>query len=261
LQNAQTPPQVEAAPPLVRVEHVSKHYGHVTALDDVSVDLYAGDVLALVGDNGAGKTTLVSVLAGFVALDAGRICVDGEAVHIESPRRAQDLGIATVFQDLALVDQRDVAANLYLAREPRRLGVFVNRRRMLRDAARAIADLGVRLPSVRTRVGELSGGQRQAVAVARSLLQGGRVVLLDEPTAALGVREAQRVLELVDRLRASGRAVLFITHNLDNVYTHCDRVMVMRHGRRVALERVAETSRDQLVALIVGGRSEDGAGR
>jgi ABC-type sugar transport system ATPase subunit len=237
---------------LLAAEGLTKRYGHVVALDAASVSIRAGEVVALVGDNGAGKSTLISILSGVNQPDEGVIRLNGEQIRLENPRRAQASGIATVFQTLALVDRRDVAANLFLGREPRRWGVLVDRRQMHREAARVIAELGVGLPSVRAEAGDLSGGQRQAVAVARAVLQGGRFMLFDEPTAALGVREGRQVLELIRTLRAQGHGVLLVSHNIVSVFDVSDRIVVMRHGRVVATVRTADTTHDEIVALIVG---------
>jgi D-xylose transport system ATP-binding protein len=252
---ASTGQRDSAGPPVLEVEEVSKTYGHVVALDRVSMSLTQGEVTALVGDNGAGKSTLVSLLSGVNQPDSGLIRLAGEPVRLDSARRAQSLGIATVFQNLALVNRRDVAANLHLGREPRRYGILVDRRRMLSESAEVIARLGVGLPTVRAMVGDLSGGQRQAVAVARAVLHGGRVVLLDEPTAALGIREGRRVLDLIRALRAQGQAILLVSHNIVSVFELADRIVVLRHGRVVATVRTTETTQDEIVALIVGVRA------
>jgi ABC-type sugar transport system ATPase subunit len=240
--------------PILEATGVSKTYGHVTALDGVSMKLFPGEIVALVGDNGAGKSTLISILSGVDQPDLGSILVDGTEVRIDSAQTALDLGIATVFQDLALVEQRDVAANLHLGREPTRYRFFVQRRRMLREAHVVIQQLGVNLPSVRAPVRDLSGGQRQSVAVARAVLRGGRVMLMDEPTAALGIREAGQVAALMKRLRDEGHAVLLVSHNLVSVFDLADRIVVLRHGRVVAERLVKETTRDEIVGLIVGAR-------
>jgi ABC-type sugar transport system ATPase subunit len=243
------------AVPVVQVENVSKSYGRVVALDDVSISLDEGEVTALVGDNGAGKSTLVSILSGVRQPDEGVIRLLGEPVRLESAHRAQSLGIATVFQNLALVERRDVAANLFLGREPRHYGLIVDRRRMQRDAAAVIKRLGVGLPTVRALVGDLSGGQRQAVAVARAVLHGGRVILLDEPTAALGIREGRRVMDLIQALRAQGQTILLVSHNIASVFELADRIVVLRHGRVVAALRTEDTTQDGVVGLIVGAHS------
>jgi ABC-type sugar transport system ATPase subunit len=237
---------------VLELRGVSKSNGHVRALDDVSLTVAAGEVVALVGDNGAGKSTLVSIVSGLTEPDGGEVLLGGEPVRIPSPQAALDLGIATVFQGLALVDQRSVAANLHLGREPRRFGFVVNKKAMLREAQQVLKNLGVNMPSVRARAGDLSGGQRQAVAVARAMLRGGRVMLMDEPTAALGVRESGRVLRLVEALRREQKAVLLISHNISNVFEVADRIVVLRHGRIVGSKEVKETSDVEIVGLIVG---------
>jgi ABC-type sugar transport system ATPase subunit len=240
--------------PVLAATGICKRFGRVTALDDVGMELNAGEVVALVGDNGAGKSTLVSILSGVLHPDVGAIYLDGERVWIDSPGKAHELGIVTVFQDLALVNERDVAANIFLGREPTRFGIVVNRQRMLKDAADIIARLRVGLPNVRTPVSRLSGGQRQAVAVARAIVRGAsRVVMLDEPTAALGVREARQVGELIRGLRAHGCAILLISHNIDSVFDLADRVVVLRLGRKVADHPIAATTRDDIVSLIIRG--------
>jgi D-xylose transport system ATP-binding protein len=236
---------------------LSKSYGSVTALDEVDLELREGEVVALVGDNGAGKSTLVSILAGVLQPDAGEIRIDGQRVLIDSPHRAFELGIATVFQDLALVSQRDVAANLFLGHEPVRYGVVVDRNRMFREASAVITRLRVELPSVHASAEDLSGGQRQAVAVARAIMHGGRVLLMDEPTAALGVREAGRVIELIRELRAAGHTILLVSHNLESVFSLADRVVVLRLGKKIAACDVGKTTKEEIVGLIVGSRFGD----
>jgi D-xylose transport system ATP-binding protein len=249
------PPQVQVdRRAVLTAEGLTKRYGHVVALDNASISLYEGEVVALVGDNGAGKSTLVSILSGVNLPDSGVLLIDDQEVRLDNPRKAQASGVATVFQTLALVDRRDVAANLFLGREPRRYGIVVDRKRMQRDASRVISELGVGLPSVRAPVADLSGGQRQAVAVARAVLQGGRIMLFDEPTAALGVREGGQVLDLIRTLRVQRHAVLLVSHNIVSVFDVSDRIVVMRHGRVVATLRTSETTHDEIVSMIVGAR-------
>jgi len=250
-------PNGTASRVLLSVRGLSKSFGSVTALDGVDLDLREREILALVGDNGAGKSTLVSILAGVQQPDDGEILVEGRPVLIDGPKRAQELGIATVFQDLALVNQRDVAANLFLGREPVHFGLLVDRNRMVRDATEVIARLRVELPSVRALAGNLSGGQRQAVAVARAIMGGSRLLLMDEPTAALGVRESGRVVELMRELRAAGHSILLVSHNLESVFSLADRIAVLRLGRMVAASDIDKTTRDEVVGLIVGGRFTD----
>ena len=222
----------------------------------MSFSLMPGEVTALVGDNGAGKSTIVSMLAGVRQPDSGTIVIGGKPVEFHRPFDAQVHGIATVFQDLALIDVRDVAANLHLGQEPRKFGIFVNRRAMLDEARKVIDRLQVNLPSARAAVGDLSGGQRQAVAIARAVLRGGTVMLMDEPTAALGVRESAKVDALIRHLRVEGVAVLLISHNIAGVFDIADRVIVLRHGLLVADLRVSGTSHEEVVSLIVGARKE-----
>jgi ABC-type sugar transport system ATPase subunit len=185
--------------PILELKHISKMFGHVHALADVEFQVLPGEVMALVGDNGAGKSTLIKVISGAHQPTSGEIYLDGKRIHIPNPRVAANFGIATVYQDLALVDQRSVAANLFLGREPGR-GMVVDRKRMTEEAEQVIAKLHIQIPSVHTLVGNLSGGQRQAVAIGRTLAQNSRIVILDEPTAALGVEQQQFVLDLVMQL-------------------------------------------------------------
>ena len=244
------------AEPVLEVRNVSKHFGHVTALSDVSLALYPGQITALCGDNGAGKSTLVGVLTGLLSPDEGSVYLRGEPVKVTDPAKAQSLGIATVFQDLAMVPQRDVAANVYAGHELTRGRFFLDRKRMLRETAKLVADMKVGLPSARTKVSELSGGQRQAAAIVRTLLHENVATLLDEPTAALGVRESGRVMELVRRLKESGQAVCLITHNMESVFEVCDRVAVMRLGRIRAIHDIKDITRDQIVGLLTGAVTE-----
>jgi D-xylose transport system ATP-binding protein len=240
--------------PVVRATGLSKGYGHVQALLDVDLDLFPGEIVALAGDNGAGKSTLVAILSGLVRPDTGEVYVDGQRVALTSPARAHQLGIVTVFQDLALVNERDVAAHIFRGRELTRFGLVIDRSRMIKESREIIRRLQVGLPDVRTPVKLLSGGQRQAVAVARSIVRGeARVVIMDEPTAALGVREASTVTELIRALRAAGRTILLVSHNIESVFDLADRVVVLRLGRRVADLSIARTTYEEVVSLIVRG--------
>ena len=241
------------ASPVLEAKGIAKHFGGVTALTDVDIALHKSEIVALVGDNGAGKSTLVKILSGVHPPDEGEILINGQPTRIESPQRAMHLGISTVFQDLALVNERDVAHNMFLGREPCRFWFLVDRRRMRREARQTITALRVGLPSVRSRVGSLSGGQRQAIAVARAWQQGGQITLLDEPTAALGVREATKVMDLMITLRAEGHGILLISHNLESVFELADRIIVLRHGRKIEDVRAADTSRRDIVSLLTSG--------
>jgi ABC-type sugar transport system ATPase subunit len=247
--------------PVIAVTDAVKRFGGVVALDHVSLAVHAGEVVALLGDNGAGKSTLIKCLAGVHRLDAGSIEMDGVPVRIDSPAIARGLGIETVYQDLALFDNLDPAANFYAGREiasprwaPRWLRVL--RPREMRAATSAVLeDLRVTLPAAGVTVGLMSGGQRQAVAVARAAAFASRVVILDEPTAALGARESRSVLDLIVRLRDQGRAVIVISHALDHVIEVADRAIVMRRGRVVGEEIPTRENQPRIVSLIVGGEA------
>jgi ABC-type sugar transport system ATPase subunit len=236
---------------LLKASGISKAFGHVQALSDVDFAVHAGEVVALVGDNGAGKSTLTKVLCGAHRPDAGSLELDGREVVFRGPADSCAAGIAVVYQDLALVDTRDVARNMFLGREPRR-GLVLDRGRMLREARATLDRLRIRIPSVRAPVSVLSGGQRQAVAIARAIHQGGRLVIMDEPTAALGVEQQQNVLRLIDELRAQGTAVVMVSHTLAHVYEVCERVVVMRGGRIAGERATAEATPEEIVRLIVG---------
>jgi D-xylose transport system ATP-binding protein len=237
---------------------IGKHFGAVKALTDVDFWVNEGEVVALIGDNGAGKSTLVKVLAGVHAPDAGTIEFDGEAVQIDSPADAQELGIATVFQDLALCDNLDVVANLWLGRELRN-GTRLDEVGMEERTWTLLRELAAKIPSVRIPVASLSGGQRQTVAIARSLIGEPRVIILDEPTAALGVAQTAEVLNLIERLRERGHGVILISHNMADVMAVADRVVVLRLGRNNGVYNVVDVTSETLIAAITG--AVDGAGR
>ena len=244
--------------PLLSLKGVSKAFGANQALSSVDFEVDAGEVVALVGDNGAGKSTLVKAIAGVQLCDEGEFWFEGETVKITSPQDAVNLGIATVYQDLALCDNLDVVANLYLGREEfakgaLRAAYFIDEVEMEKSALKLLDSLSVTtIQDVRVHVGSLSGGQRQAVAIARSLLGDPSVVLLDEPTAALGVSQTEQVLNLVGTLRERGLGVVLISHNLENVFAVADRIIVLRLGRRAATFDVRGVSREDVVAAITG---------
>lgn len=245
-------------PPLLEVKGVSKAFGHVQALDRVDFELYPSEVVALIGDNGAGKSTLVKILSGVYHKDAGEIYINGQLVDIRNPTDAQRLaGISTVYQDLALVDVRDVASNIYLNIEPVWLKIFINFPKLYADAREVLNMLRMDLPSVKVNVGELSGGQRQAVAIGRALARGQRIFLLDEPTAALGVEQQGKVNDLIADLRQHGKTVVVISHNLEHVFKVADRLVVLRRGRRVGVRYKAETTKEEIVGLITGAVQGD----
>jgi len=249
--------------PLLEIDGVSKRFGPVQALDRVDFAVAAGEVVGLVGDNGAGKSTLVKTIAGIHSPDAGSIRFGGEAVSITRPQDATALGIATVYQDLALCDNLDVVANIFLGQEvvtggPARATRQLDEAKMEHRSGELLSSLAVTIPSVRTEVGTLSGGQRQQVAVARSLLGEPKVVLLDEPTAALGVPQTKQVLELIGRLRERGMGVVVISHNLANVFEIADRIVVLRLGRTAGDFQAEATTEEHVVAAItgIGGNGE-----
>jgi D-xylose transport system ATP-binding protein len=246
--------QVEA-PPALEAHGIVKTYGAVLAVDGADIVLRSGQITALVGNNGAGKSTLAKVLCGATMPDEGTIVVGGQQVRFRNPHQARQLGIRTVFQDLALVEQRDVAHNLFLGSEPTRLRFFVNRRQMDHEATAALSSLGVDVPSINAQVRYLSGGQRQSIAVARVSRAGGQIILLDEPTAALGVREAARVIDLMVRLRAAGHALLLISHNIERDFDLADQIVVMRRGRTVAATRASDTTKHEVVGMLMSGGS------
>jgi ABC-type sugar transport system ATPase subunit len=237
----------------------TKRFGGVLALDDVDVAVYVGEVLAILGDNGAGKSTLIQCMSGVHQLDSGVIEFEGDPVDLHSPAAARAMGIETVYQDLALFDNLSPSANFYAGREIARpswlpLGMrLLHRKSMAQTTMVVLNRLQVTLPDLDAPVGLMSGGQRQAVAVARVTAFNAPVVILDEPTAALGVREARRVLDLIHRLRDEGKAVVVISHAMDHVMEIADRAMVMRRGRKVGEVFPTDSSRDEIVSLIVGG--------
>ncbi len=240
--------------PLLEARDLRKTFGHVQAVRGVSFELRAGEVLSVVGDNGAGKSTLIKLLSGVYAPDpGGEILVRGNPQRWSGPKDAISSGIATVYQDLALVDSRSVAANLFLGRElgP---GPFVDHRKLIDEAERVLKDFTFRLPSVTVNVSSLSGGQRQSVAIARVLLQGAELIILDEPTAALGVQESQRVIDVIARLRDAGKAVIVISHNLQQVWDVTDRFLALRLGEIAGIRDRSQTTVDEVVRLIVYGQ-------
>ena len=244
-----------AAPPLLAAREIVKSYGGVHAVSGVTLEFPAGSVTAMVGDNGAGKTTLIKILAGALQPDEGRIEIDGVAVRFMTPGQARGAGIETVYQDLALADHRDVTENLFMGRElTKGVGPFrvTDIGAMRRQTSRALEDLNVKIPSVRQQVRRLSGGQRQGVAIGRAVHWGSRVLIMDEPMAALGLQEAGRVQDLVLRLAERGLTVIIVSHNLDHVFTLSTRIAVMRLGRLVGVRSTAETDHEEIVRMVAG---------
>ena len=243
---------------LMRVVGLHKSYGGLRAVDDVSFDVRRGEILALVGDNGAGKSTLVKALAGAQPPDKGRIEIDGEAVPFHSPRDAAAAGVGCLHQGLGLVDTLDVPENVFLGRElqVKVLGVLrqLDHSRMRARTIELLDRFGVHLPRLNEPVSRLSGGQRQTIAISRLLLQDVRLIIMDEPMAALGVEEGRRVLELVRNMRAEGISVIVISHNLEHVFQLADRIAVMKNGRLIGVVATASTTRDAVVRMITFGQ-------
>ncbi|MDO8184202.1 ATP-binding cassette domain-containing protein [Conexibacter sp. JD483] len=245
--------------PLLELRGVSKSFGAVQALSGVDFDVHAGEVVGLVGDNGAGKSTLVKVMSGIHVPDGGAYLFEGQERHVSGPNDPAGFGVATVYQDLALCDNLDVVANLFIGREivsrgPAGLVRELDEPEMEKRSADLLKTFSINIPSVRSEVGTMSGGQRQSIAIARALVGDAKVVLLDEPTAALGVAQTAQVLALVRRLRERGLGVVIISHNLADVFEVCDRVFVMRLGRRSGVYDVADTTPEEIVGAITGGQ-------
>jgi ABC-type sugar transport system ATPase subunit len=242
--------------PILRVESVYKRFGGVHALENVSVDLFPGEVLALAGDNGAGKSTLIKVISGVHHPDEGKIWYDGAEVTFENPQKAREQGIETIYQDLALADNLDVGANVFLGREPmkRVLGLPVlDRKKMRTDAADALKVLDIRIRRFDLPLRSMSGGQRQAVAIGRAIHWNAKVLIMDEPTAALGVPEQRKVIALIKSLKQSGVGVIFISHNLIDIFAVSDRIVVLRRGKKVGEAATQATNSDEIVRWMVGG--------
>jgi D-xylose transport system ATP-binding protein len=252
------PGVITMSEPILSARKLNKSFGPVHVLHDVDLDVYPGEVTALVGDNGAGKSTLVKCFAGINSLDGGEILFEGKQLTIRDPRDATAHGIEFVYQDLALADNLDITQNMFLGRELTQARSFLNDGEMERQAREALASLSVRtVSSVRQLVAKLSGGQRQTVAIAKAVLWNSKVVFLDEPTAALGVAQTRQVLDLVRRLADQGRGVVLISHNMNDVMEVADRVVALYLGRVAAEVKKSESSTTQIVELITAGRSGD----
>jgi ABC-type sugar transport system ATPase subunit len=246
--------------PMLEVRDMVKRFGGLTAVNHVSMEVYPHEVVGLVGDNGAGKSTLIKMISGVYRPDAGQIFFDGEERQMDSPNESRNLGIETIYQDLALAENLDVGANIFLGREPVRpfLGGIINvldRRQMLGESNKVLDRLDIHIPNLAHAIRTLSGGQRQAVAIARAIYWDARLMIMDEPTAALGVAEQRKVLELVRMLRDQGVPVLIISHNMQDVFAVADRIVILRRGIKAG-ERVAkDTTVDEIVSLMVGAET------
>jgi D-xylose transport system ATP-binding protein len=243
----------EKRQPLIELRGIFKNFGSVQALQGINCSMYPGEVIGLVGDNGAGKSTLVKIIAGVIRQDAGTIWMNGSPVTIRNPVDSMALGIAVVYQNLALVDQRDVVSNIFLGRELVK-GLVLDKNRMMKESVQVLKELGIEIPSLRAEVGILSGGQRQAIAITRSMHHGEKkqLVIMDEPVAALGVAESRKVLQLIERLRDQGILVIVVSHNMEHVFSVANRIMVLRRGQLVGVCQKEKTSALEIVRLIVG---------
>ncbi|MCL5985566.1 MAG: ATP-binding cassette domain-containing protein [Actinobacteria bacterium] len=243
--------------PILQLKSISKSFGGVKALVDVDFELYPDEILGLVGDNGAGKSTLIKIISGALTPDSGEIYFEGKKVEFNSPKDAKEIGIETVYQDLALVDTLNVPNNLFLGREMVKeylwgaLRVLRNKE-MDTKSSQILSDLGTQVINVKAEVDKLSGGQRQAIAIAKAICWGKKVVIMDEPTAALGVKESKHALDLIKRLKEKGISVIVITHNLQHVFYLADRIIVLRHGHRIGDRMLKLTTPDEIVSLITG---------
>jgi ABC-type sugar transport system ATPase subunit len=245
--------------PLLRARSITKRFGALQALADIDVDIHAGEVLAILGDNGAGKSTFIKILSGAYEPSAGTLLLDGVPVSFASPQDAADVGIATIFQELALSENLSIAENVFLGRElvRRVLGVpFLKRQAMKQKVAELLHTLDAHISDPEAAVGSLSGGQRQAVAISRALNLNARLVIMDEPTAALAVAETRKVLQLIRRLAEGERAVILISHNMHDVFEVADRIVVFRRGRKIAERRRSETDPEEVVSFITGAHPD-----
>jgi ABC-type sugar transport system ATPase subunit len=244
---------------LLEVRNITKRFGGIVAVDDVSMGVNAGEVVGVLGDNGAGKSTLIKVISGVYRPDEGRVFFRGQEVAVVSPMDALALGIETIYQDLALAENLNVPANIFLGREKLKtaLGLFrvLDNSHMLKESRKVLEKLDILIPSLRNPIRALSGGQRQAVAISRSIYWDAKFLIMDEPTAALGVAEQKKVLDLVNRLKAHGIGIIIISHQLHDVFSVADRLVIMRRGEKVAEKITRQTNADEVVSLIVGAET------
>jgi simple sugar transport system ATP-binding protein len=250
------PAAANGAQPALRATNLVKRFGGLTAVDDVSFEIYPGEVVGLVGDNGSGKSTLIKMISGVYKPDGGHIYLGDQEITMTSPMEARNLGIETIYQDLALCENLDATVNIFLGREPLKsmLGIFkqVDRKHMLQESRNVLTRLDIKIPGLQRPIRQMSGGQRQAVAIARAVYWNAKLVIMDEPTAALGVPEQRKVQELIHTLSDQGVPVIVISHNLQDIFAVADRIVVMRRGKKVGDIPAKEISGDELVGLMVG---------
>ena len=243
--------------PLLEVSNLSKYFGAVRALNDVSLTVRPGEVVALAGDNGAGKTTLIKAISGVFRPTSGEVKLKGESVSFGTPQEARDKGIETIYQDLALADNLTIGGNIFLGREPMRRAFgflpVLDRKKMAEAARQTMAMLDFHVSRMEAPVSNFSGGQRQAVAIGRAVYWNAQILIMDEPTAALGVPEQRKVISLIHQLKAQGRGVIFISHNLQDIFAVSDRIIVLRRGVTAGERKISETTHDEVVKLMVGG--------
>jgi len=251
-------PASDRAKPLVELRDIRKAFGGVQAVDDVSVNLYAGEVLTVLGHNGAGKSTLMKMLAGAYAVDSGEIVIAGQTVHIHAPSDAQELGIETIYQTLALADNLDAVANLFLGREKLTPWRTLDEHFMEGQARKVFQRLNKNFTNIRVPVRALSGGQRQVVAISRALYFNARILIMDEPTAALGPEETAMVGRLIKQLKADGVGIFLITHDMPDVFALSDRLAVMKNGRLVGTYRTVDVTEDEVLGMIIAGKRPEG---
>ena len=238
--------------PVLQLRDIRKNFAGITAIENFSLELFPGEIVALVGDNGAGKSTLVKIVSGVHAASSGTIAIEGQAVTMSSATMARAHGIEVVYQDLALADQQTVYMNMFLGREPVNRFGLLDRRRMIDETDKLVKELDVRIPSAHATIRDLSGGQRQGVAIARATHWASKLILLDEPTAALGVAETARVEAIVLSLKQRNIGVLMISHSLDQVFRLSDRICVLRRGKQIGVRKTAETDKNEIIAMITG---------
>jgi ABC-type sugar transport system ATPase subunit len=240
--------------PLLRVEGVSKHFGGVKAVDDVSLEVNAGEVVGIIGDNGAGKSTLIKMISGVYVPDGGKVFFDGQQTEGRSPREMREMGLETIYQDLALVDDLDASSNIFLGREPvkSRLLKTVDRSRMMEQSRTTLKKIALEGLDLKKKVRDLSGGQRQGVAIARAIHWNAKLFIMDEPTASLDMEEVENISMLIHDLKKQNMAIIIISHNLQDIFEVADRTVVLRLSKKVAEKNVSETNMDEIVKLIVG---------